>query len=316
MMELTKEEQIQAIYDLKVGYTLGHADIAMLKAMARQLLAGLEQEPVAYIAKYESGAIHGTCDRDDPVKMEWLKRGMVVSPLYAAPQLPQPAVPDEYIAPVRTPTYLGFEADWNSCRAAMLQGAEAVATVYKLPFEQWLSQQTGAIDVECGCVMTEVFYHWLRVAYEAGNSPLIHDGWVAVPVDMTPEQMRAVQLNSELGAYAAANLSGAYSLFREFWDVAIAAAPDFREISNSSTKHFRENAETSTNCPHCGRKPLKNRKCSVAGCEGRHVAHGLCQKHYDIEHKNNLSRRKNIRAANKRYRARRSAAPQQEADNG
>ncbi|HCR1849330.1 TPA: DUF3850 domain-containing protein [Enterobacter roggenkampii] len=28
---------------------------------------------------------------------------------------------------------------WNSCRAAMLQGAEPVTTAYKLPFEQWLS---------------------------------------------------------------------------------------------------------------------------------------------------------------------------------
>src|SRR5690606_20642819 len=62
---------------------------------------------------------------------------------------------------------------------AMLQGAEPVTTAYKLPFEQWLSQQTGTIDVECGCVMTEVFFHWLRVAYEAGNSPVIPDGWVA-----------------------------------------------------------------------------------------------------------------------------------------
>ncbi|VAE94193.1 hypothetical protein [Enterobacter hormaechei] len=44
-----------------------------------------------------------------------------------------------------------------------------------IPFEQWLSQQTGTIDVECGCVMTEVFFHWLRVAYEAGNSPVIPD---------------------------------------------------------------------------------------------------------------------------------------------
>ena len=71
--------------------------------------------------------------------------------------------------------------------AAMLQGAEPVTTAYKLPFEQWLSQQTGTIDVECGCVMTEVFFHWLRVAYEAGNSPVIPDGWVAcserMPVD-------------------------------------------------------------------------------------------------------------------------------------
>ncbi|EGF5355944.1 DUF551 domain-containing protein [Escherichia coli] len=68
---------------------------------------------------------------------------------------------------------------WNACRAAMLQGAEPVTTANKLPFEQWLSQQTGTIDVECGCVMTEVFFHWLRVAYEAGNSPVIPDGWVA-----------------------------------------------------------------------------------------------------------------------------------------
>ncbi|MDV0598083.1 DUF551 domain-containing protein [Enterobacter sp. 23-M-SZ-13] len=68
---------------------------------------------------------------------------------------------------------------WNACRAAMLQGAEPVTTDYKLPFDQWLSQQTGTIDVECGCVMTEVFFHWLRVAYEAGKSPVIPDGWVA-----------------------------------------------------------------------------------------------------------------------------------------
>lgn len=59
----------------------------------------------------------------------------------------------------------------------------------------------------------------------AGNSPVIPDGWVLVPIDMAPEMMRAVQVNSELGAYAATNLYGAYSLFREFWDVAVTAAP-------------------------------------------------------------------------------------------
>ncbi|WP_053090464.1 hypothetical protein [Klebsiella pneumoniae] len=45
-----------------------------------------------------------------------------------------------------------------------------------------------------------------------------------VPEEMTPEMMRAVQLNSELGAYAASNLSGAYDLFAEFWKVACRAA--------------------------------------------------------------------------------------------
>ena len=69
----------------------------------------------------------------------------------------------------------GKAVGWNAYRAAMLQGAEPVTTAYRLPFEQWLSQQTGTIDVECGCVMTEVFFHWMRVAYEAGNSPVAPD---------------------------------------------------------------------------------------------------------------------------------------------
>lgn len=36
-------------------------------------------------------------------------------------------------------------------------------------FEEWLSQQDGVIEVDCGCVTTEAFYHWMRVAYEAGT---------------------------------------------------------------------------------------------------------------------------------------------------
>lgn len=42
-----------------------------------------------------------------------------------------------------------------------------------MSFEEWLSQQDGVIEVDCGCVTTEAFYHWMRVAYEAGNSPVI-----------------------------------------------------------------------------------------------------------------------------------------------
>lgn len=68
----------------------------------------------------------------------------------------------------------------NGSRAAMLQAAEQQQNQQQnipenIPFEQWLSQQTGTIDVECGCVMTEVFFHWLRVTDEAGNSPVIPD---------------------------------------------------------------------------------------------------------------------------------------------
>lgn len=77
-----------------VGIDFGNLIIRELAAFR---LAAMDSEPVAFIARYESGAIHGTCDRDDPAKMEWLKRGMDVSPLYAAPQLPQPAVVSEKI---------------------------------------------------------------------------------------------------------------------------------------------------------------------------------------------------------------------------
>ncbi|HFI6420523.1 TPA: hypothetical protein ACGRST_001531 [Escherichia coli] len=59
---------------------------------------------------------------------------------------------------------------------------------------------------------------------QAGNSPVTPEGWVMVPKEMTPEMMRAVQIKSELGGYAASELSGAYDMFAEFWDVAVSAA--------------------------------------------------------------------------------------------
>ncbi|HEB0857307.1 TPA: hypothetical protein RY260_005288 [Citrobacter freundii] len=88
MDKFTKEQQVQAVYDLRVGYTLGHADIAMLKSMARQLLASMEQEPVAWLLSGSGAKNHVSFDGSnayaDPLRE--------VTPLYAVPQLPQPAV--------------------------------------------------------------------------------------------------------------------------------------------------------------------------------------------------------------------------------
>lgn len=56
-----------------------------------------------------------------------------------------------------------------------------------MKFEEWLSQQNGVIEVDCGCVTTEAFYHWMRVAYEAGNSPVIPDTWISVS-ERLPEE--------------------------------------------------------------------------------------------------------------------------------
>lgn len=60
-----------------------------------------------------------------------------------------------------------------------------------MKFEEWLSQQDGVIEVDCGCVTTEAFYHWMRVAYEAGNSPVIPEGYVMVPKEATEKMLIA-----------------------------------------------------------------------------------------------------------------------------
>ena len=65
---------------------------------------------------------------------------------------------------------------------------------------------------------------------EPGNSPVTPDGWVMVPKELTPEMMRAVQIRSELGGYATSNLSGAYNMFSEFWNVAVSAAPKVDDL--------------------------------------------------------------------------------------
>ncbi|MFB4584463.1 hypothetical protein ACE3JG_18250 [Enterobacter hormaechei subsp. oharae] len=179
------------------------------------LLASLEAEDVAYVDPFafHNFSVYRAGETDNKrMGREWMwanpDAGLI--PVYttspAPVSVPDEATPEniEILASTFAPRGVTYQWDrdecnaaadsWNACRAAMLQGDKPVTTAYKLPFEQWLSQQTGTIDVECGCVMTEVFFHWLRVAYEAGNSP------------------------------------------------------QCREISNSSTKNFRENAETSTKC--------------------------------------------------------------------
>lgn len=184
------KQAVQAVADLKAGYTIGHADVAILNELARIALASLEAEAVCVIDQSNLDYLKSGADADVwPASRK--EMGDVLLYRTAPP------------APVYVPAAMEMDDDfdssfehgkavgWNAYRAAMLQGAEPVTTDYKLPFDQWLSQQTGTIDVECGCVMTEVFFHWLRVAYEAGNSPVIADGWVLVPEEPTHEMLEA-----------------------------------------------------------------------------------------------------------------------------
>ncbi len=182
MSTITKE-RVAGIANGEKCYT--HDDVVEL---ARIALASLEAEPVAWLLSGGGAKNHVSFDSGnayaDPLRE--------VTPLYTAPPAPV-SVPDamEMDDDFDSAFEHGKAVGWNAYRAAMLQGAEPVTTDYKLPFDQWLSQQTGTIDVECGCVMTEVFFHWLRVAYDAGNSPVIADGWVILPAEPTQAMMNA-----------------------------------------------------------------------------------------------------------------------------
>ena len=61
-MKIIKQE-VQAIADLKAGYTLGHADVAILNELARIALASLEAEPVGEVSEQRDGLVmDGTVD--------------------------------------------------------------------------------------------------------------------------------------------------------------------------------------------------------------------------------------------------------------
>ncbi|MDH7348396.1 hypothetical protein QE501_14300 [Escherichia coli] len=75
---------------------------------------------------------------------------------------------DEYLSVVTREQY---ESALIASQKVEFNGDELESKTYRLDFGQWLEQQRGKIDVDCGCVSTETFMHWLRVAYEAGNHP-------------------------------------------------------------------------------------------------------------------------------------------------
>ncbi|WP_412531005.1 hypothetical protein [Escherichia coli] len=144
----------------------------------------------------------------------------------------------------------GKAVGWNAYRAAMLQGSQHVSQTYNLP--ELIEGMEVSIDVStCDADLGNRYFGTVTEALELdtakngyillvqdaepnfdinGNSPVTPDGWVMVPKELTPEMMRAVQIRSELGGYATSNLSGAYNMFSEFWNVAVSAAPKVDDL--------------------------------------------------------------------------------------
>lgn len=75
---ITREESIQAVFDLKVGYTLGLADIEILKRVARMALVAMDSEPVEMPLDYLQGHKDGLewasqlAEANHPETGDWL----------------------------------------------------------------------------------------------------------------------------------------------------------------------------------------------------------------------------------------------------
>ena len=144
--------------------------------LASIALASLEAEPVAWLLSGGGAKNHVSFDSGnayaDPLRE--------VTPLYTAPPAPV-ALPSGYsdfeeiwsssTHPLTQDDEMkDFAWDiWNACRAAMLQGADGNAPAHfrSRPAQSSLSPAQG------------------------GNSPVIPDGWMMVPVEPTPDMREA-----------------------------------------------------------------------------------------------------------------------------
>lgn len=205
------KQAVQAVADLKAGYTLGHADVAILNELARIALASLEAEPVAWahrLINKRNGVVHPwVYGSAEACPSEGDIFNIEVMPLYTVPP-----------APVSVPAAMEMDDDfdsafehgkavgWNAYRAAMLQ-AEPVSNSDELPLDylqghkdglEWAAQLAEANHPQTGDWLYDDPIDLARAirkgpdmpTVQGGNSPVIPDGWVMVPVELTPD-MRA-----------------------------------------------------------------------------------------------------------------------------
>ena len=197
MITLTKEWLLKTIAELEEerDATPGavNEDAARALAAMKLALASLEAEPVAWLlsgggaknnVSFDSGNAYA-----DPLRE--------VTPLYTATPAPV-SVPDDVLKgllPDAEKAEFWFEhngkilfegvkfnnAVFDACRAAMLQGAEPVTIAYKLRDAVETIRNSG-IEIDAEKILAE---------RDDLDSPVIPDGWVAVPVEPTHEMLEA-----------------------------------------------------------------------------------------------------------------------------
>ena len=207
MSTITKEWLLKTIAELEEerDATPGavNEDAAMALAAMKLALASLEAEPVAWLLSGGGAKNNVSFDSGNAYAAQLRE----VTPLYTAPP-----------APVSVPAAMEIDDDfdsafehgkavgWNAYRAAMLQ-AEPVSNSDELPLYylqghkdglEWAAQLAEANHPQTGDWLYDDQIELARAirkgpdmpTVQGGNSPVIPDGWVMVPVELTPD-MRA-----------------------------------------------------------------------------------------------------------------------------
>lgn len=184
-------------------------------------LASLEAEPVAWLHS-DNGLGVPAITRSKNIADSWLSKGWYVQPLYIAK--PVPVVPEEKPMPNPLSMYavdavaaIAEVRGWNSCRAAMLHGAEPVSQTYKLP--PLSSSEVNDAAWKLHNMLTEhvplngrqfnnlkgCFYEALKVAMR--NYPVTPDGWISCSERMPDDGQHVIIL-----------CDGAFVLYAQYRD--------------------------------------------------------------------------------------------------
>lgn len=201
--KLTREERMQALYDMKVGQVLSLADIENVKMLARMALAAMDSEAhdaISFDEWSRKCALQITlCYPDFREKAQyiWDSARETQQP---APVVPEEATPDsiEILASARRRDHAVFQWDedqrnaaadsWNACRAAMLQELKKSAGT------EAICRSDENVQVLNTIKATPALGSLPKTdEVQNTNSPVIPDGYVMVPVEPNGDMLAAAQ---------------------------------------------------------------------------------------------------------------------------
>lgn len=193
--KLTREENVQAVFDLKAGYTLGLADVEILKRVARMALAAMDSEPVAEVVSiYGDPEAFGEREIRPLVGIQQMPYGTKLYRHAQHPVAPDNSAITQYFDTIALETareimcdvnrrheFLGGEIQLlsriqcridNACRAAMLQDADG-----KPELTVWY----GAMPETNGKT------NWTAILHREGQHP-----WEGITIDLSeyPDRVR------------------------------------------------------------------------------------------------------------------------------